>query len=150
MKQIMARKPVTLPLASLPEGVSARAVAGRAVFLDRNGTHVTTFLTDVHHLAGEELWYCPAQHVFASPIHAEMFDEAGTIVNGPAQRGLDRFKTTVNDDTVTVYLKDIVHGSTARAETSAPAVAAASAGTWNTDPRSFCFGALRNEITPFG
>jgi len=32
VKQIMAREPVTLPLKSVPEGVSARAVDGRQVF----------------------------------------------------------------------------------------------------------------------
>jgi hypothetical protein len=150
VKQIMAREPVTLPLTSVPQGVSARAVAGRQVFLNRDGKHVSAFLTDVHHEAGETtLWYCPQQHVFASPTHAEMFNEAGSIVGGPARRGLDRFKTAVNADMVTVYLKDIIHGSTAHAESSVPAETA-SIGAWNTDPQSFCFTAVKNTVTPFG
>jgi Rieske Fe-S protein len=151
VKQIMAREPVTLPLKSVPEGVSARAVDGRQVFLDRDGKHVSAYLTDVHHLPGETtLWYCPDQHVFASPLHAETFDEVGMIVSGPAQRGLDRFKTTVTGDTVTVHLKNIIRGSTEHAESPAPAAEATSAATWNTEPGSFCFSAVKNTVTKFG
>jgi hypothetical protein len=152
VERIMARSPVRLPLDSVPHGVSPRAVGGRPVFLVRDGRHVTTFLTDVHHLPGEKtLLYCPTERVFASPTHAEVFDEAGAIVGGPAQRGLDRFKTTIAGDTVTVHLKDIIRGSTAHDESLAPAAAAASAGPpWNTGPGSFCFQEMRNSITAFG
>jgi hypothetical protein len=155
VEQILERAPVTLPLSSIPQGVSARTVAGRTVFLERDGDRVTTFLTDVHHLPGEHtLWYCPEQHVFAAPTHAETFDEAGAIVGGPAQRGLDRFATTVEDGTVTVHLRDIVRGGTDHSRSSSAAAAAAAAAAagvaWNTDPRTFCFQPVTNDITPFG
>ena len=91
-----------------------------------------------------------AVRVFASPLHAEMFSEAGTIVGGPAERGLDRFKTTVRSGTVTVHLRDIIRGSSRRAHLSALAAEAASTGAWNTDPKSFCFLAVKNSVTPFG
>ena len=151
VKDIMGRRPVTLPLESVPQGVSARTVGGRSIYLERDGTHVTTFLTDVHHLPGERaLWYCPQQHVFASPLHGETFNEAGAIVGGPAERGLDRFRTAVRNGTVTVHLSDIIRGSGTRADTSASAAQAASPSEWNTDPKSFCFLAVKNSVTPFG
>ena len=86
VKELVERKPVTLPLTSVPRGISQRTVNDRPVFLNREGNRVTTFLTDVHHLPGETtLWWCPNEKVFVSPAHAETFNARGTMLGGPTR-----------------------------------------------------------------
>jgi hypothetical protein len=144
VKQLLERKTVTLPLRSVPEGVSARTVDARPVFLNRQGDRVTTFRTDPHGTPGlHVLWWCPKEQLFVEPVHAETFDANGKILDGPAQRGLDRLKTTVKGGTVTVDLHQVTPGSTARPETSPP-VDAGTSGAWNTSPQSFCFQAVKS------
>ena len=76
---------VRLPLASLPEGVSARSIAGTPVFFVRHSDTVTTFLTDAHDPPGfHVLYWCPTEEIFIEPIHAGAFDILGRIVGGPA------------------------------------------------------------------
>jgi hypothetical protein len=126
-----------LPLSSVPEGVSARLVASTPTFMVRRGHSVTTFLTDPHGTPGlHVLWFCPNEQLFIEPAHAEAFDLQGTTIGGPAQRGLDQFKTTTKDGSVVVSLHDRIRGSTARYDrTPAPG---ATLGPWDSGPRSFC------------
>jgi nitrite reductase/ring-hydroxylating ferredoxin subunit len=150
VKQMIDRRPMTLPLATVPHGVSERTVASRAVFLERRGDRVTTFLTDVHHLPGEAaLWYCPKERVFVSPTHAETFDLTGRVLDGPATRGLDRFTTAVDGNHVIVHLADVIRGNDDR-PAHPPALSAEVAGNWDTAPDTFCFQALKITPSPLG
>ena len=144
VRQLLERQTVTLPLDSVPEGVSARTVDARPVFLNRQDGHVTTFRTAPHGTPGlHVLWWCPKEQVFVEPVHSETFDAHGNILNGPAERGLDRLKTTVKAGIVTVDLHKVTPGSTARAETHPP-VDAGISGAYDTSPQSFCFQAVKS------
>jgi nitrite reductase/ring-hydroxylating ferredoxin subunit len=87
-----------LALDSLPEGVSAHEVEGVPVFLVRHGRSVEGFLDRAQHLANEQLWWCPAEEVFVSPFHGELFDAQGRALAGPAFRDLDRVSVEVTVD----------------------------------------------------
>ena len=132
-----ARPPsVAFPLAELPEGVSVRQVGPREVFVVRRGTTVTVFDTNVQHLPGERaLWWCPAEHVFASPTHAELFDADGKAIGGPAVVGLDRLPVHVRGTTVTIASRPLLRGDQLNSQTSALGQLI---GPWNTGPGSFC------------
>jgi hypothetical protein len=130
---------VTLPLSTVPEGVSIQVVGSTQVFMVRRGRSVTTYLTNPHGTPGlRVLWFCPTEQLFIEPAHAEAFDVHGRIIGGPAQRGLDALKTTVEDGTVSVSLRDRVRGSTARYDRT-PVPNATGAAPWDTGPQSFCY-----------
>ena len=152
VKALVARKPVAVPLKSIPKGVSARSVDGRPVFLDRQGDKVTTFVADPHHQPdGREMWYCPIEKVFVAPKYGEVFNADGTVAGGPPPRGLDRFKTTTAGNTATVHLRDLVRGSTTRKDRDlSTSDTQANPATWNTSPDQFCFQALKNNVTSLG
>lgn len=137
VEHLLDLEPVTIPLRSIPEGISARAIGERRVFLERDRNHVSTLLTSPHGTPGlDALWWCPTERVFMDPIRAGAFDQSGAIIGGPASRGLDRFATTVNDGTVTVDLRHVVKGSSVRHDvTPAPGLTTAA---WDTGPDSFC------------
>jgi nitrite reductase/ring-hydroxylating ferredoxin subunit len=88
-----------LTLGSLPDGGSVHKIEGVDVFLVKKGAGVRGFLDSAPHL-GERLWWCTRERVFLSPAHGELFDQNGRLINGPAQRDLDRVKTTVTADHV--------------------------------------------------
>jgi Rieske Fe-S protein len=100
--EVLTSADETLSLARIPEGVSARVVDGVPLFIVRRGDHVTAFLARTNHLSGEQLWWCPAEGVFASPAHSEIYTEDGVAIGGPAPRGLDRAAVTVRGATVHV------------------------------------------------
>lgn len=81
-------------LDSLPSGVSAVRVDGELIFLRRAGSTVVAFLGRSPHL-GEEIRWCPREHVFVSPAHGELFDSEGRFLSGPAVRDLDRVPVRV-------------------------------------------------------
>lgn len=87
-----------LALDYLPEGVTPLRVQGVPVFLMRHGRDVQAYLDDAQHLANEQLWWCPAEEVFLSPFHSELFDADGRALAGPAFRGLDRVSVKVTAD----------------------------------------------------
>jgi len=84
-----------LALDSLPEGVTAHTVQGVPLFLVRHGREVKGYLDDAQHLANEQLWWCPAEEVFVSPFHGELFDAEGRLLAGPARQDLDRIAVEV-------------------------------------------------------
>jgi hypothetical protein len=153
VKELVARKPVSVPLKSIPDGVSTRSIDGRPVFLERHGDDVTTFIADPHHLPdGREMWWCSNEKLFVAPKYGDFFNADGSAAGGPPPRGLDRFKTTVKGDTATVHLQDLVRGSTTRHpldqtmfETPIPAE-----NSWDTNPGSFCFGAIKSRPAQLG
>lgn len=126
-----------LPLDAIPEGVTARTIGPRAVFLVRQDGSVTTYLTDPHGTPGLHiLWWCPTEQLFVEPAHGAAFDVQGRIMGGPAQRGLDRLDTSVKRGTVTVDLRRVLQGSTAHSDRDTPPFGVEA---WNTGPQSFCF-----------
>jgi hypothetical protein len=142
---------VVIPLSQIPEGVSTRTINTTPVFMVRQGRSVGTYLTDAHGTPGlHVLWWCPKEKVFIEPAHAEAFDVDGRIVGGPAMRGLDRLRTMVDRGTVTVALREVVRGSTARydrdprarAEPGSYDLPGIYATPWNSGPQSFCYQAL--------
>lgn len=98
----MTRPPEGLALDSLSEGVSAHEVQGVPVFLVRHGRSVEGFLDSAQHLANEQLWWCPAEEVFVSPFHGELFDAQGRALAGPAVQDLDRVSVKVTAGGVVV------------------------------------------------
>lgn len=84
------------------------------MFVARRGDHVTVFLADPQHLGDEELWWCSQEQVYVSPAHGELFDADGRLWDGPATRGLDRYKVEVVDDLVMVLNRQVIKGEPPR------------------------------------
>ncbi len=102
---------VTVPLASVPEGVASSRSGRTPIFVVRKGELVTIFISSAQHLPWETtLWWCPNEQVFYSPTHGERFAPNGTVLGGPAKRGLDRYETRVRGNTVTIDRRAIVRG----------------------------------------
>jgi nitrite reductase/ring-hydroxylating ferredoxin subunit len=101
---VITRSPESrLALDSLPEGVTAHTIQGVPVFLvSRHSRDVKGYLDAAQHLANEQLWWCPAEEVFVSPFHGELFDAEGHLLAGPAVRDLDRVAVTVTTTGVVV------------------------------------------------
>ena len=139
VKHLIHDKAASLALGSVPQGISARTIAEQNVFLNREGHQVAALLTDPHGTPGlHVLWWCPQEHLFVEPAHGAAFDANGKIIGGPAERGLDQLKTTVEGSTVTVHLHQVIPGSTTRHDRT-PSPGSQSVGPWNTTPASFCF-----------
>jgi hypothetical protein len=98
-----------IPLSSLPQGVSLHDVAGRSVFLVRDGDQVTGFLR-LSSLAHTALVWCQAEDVFMAPAWGETFDIQGRIIHGPVSRNMDRIRVSVGKSTVTVYATAVTRG----------------------------------------
>ena len=127
----------SVSLTSLPQGVSAQEIGGRSVFVNRHRNEVTVFLPDPHGTPElTVLWWCPTERLFVEAAHAAAFDENGTIISGPAMRGLDTLKATVRDGMVHVDTRHVIKGSTVR---DGPATGIGNRGSWNSGPGSFCF-----------
>jgi hypothetical protein len=153
VKELVARKPVSVPLKSIPDGVSTRSIDGRPVFLERHGDKVTTFIADPHHLPdGREMWWCPNEELFVAPRYGDFFNADGSAAGGPPPRGLDRFKTTVKGGTATVHLPDLVRGSTTRhpLDQAMFETPIGAENSWDTNPGSFCFGAIKSRHAQLG
>ena len=77
------------------------------VIIDRRLSSVVA--TNVQHLprprrlCGE----CPNERLFAAPLHGEAFSEDGTVLGGPAQRGLEHLTVEVRAGHVTARLDEI-------------------------------------------
>ncbi len=99
------------PLDGVAAGVSPGTIEDRRVFFVRDGDDVEVFLAAAQHLPNEGLWWCPAEQVFASPFHGEVFDPDGRARLGPAHRDLDRFVTEVRDDVVSVDAGRVIPGA---------------------------------------
>jgi nitrite reductase/ring-hydroxylating ferredoxin subunit len=103
-----------LALDSLPEGVTAHKIQGVPVFIVRHGRDVHGYLDDAQHLPNEQLWWCPAEEVFVSPLHGELFDAQGRALAGPAFQDLDRVSVQVTAGGVVVVDPFTVQQGTAR------------------------------------
>ncbi|MDP9330068.1 MAG: Rieske 2Fe-2S domain-containing protein [Actinomycetota bacterium] len=54
--------------------------------------------------------FCTSSKWFECPCHGSKYSEAGEYKLGPAPRGMDRFKITINGDAVTVDTSEIILG----------------------------------------
>ena len=90
-----------IPLSVVPQGVSAHDVAGRQVFLVRQGNKVTGFLR-TSPFAHTSLVWCTADDLFMAPAWGEQFDIAGRAMSGPAARNMDRVRVVVRPSHVSV------------------------------------------------
>jgi Rieske Fe-S protein len=68
-----------------------------------------TFLARSPHL-GERITYCPSSGWFEDRAHGAKFDRLGNYVLGPAERGLDRLPTLVQDGAVWINPNEITLG----------------------------------------
>jgi nitrite reductase/ring-hydroxylating ferredoxin subunit len=134
----------SLDFDAIPEGVSRVALLTTPTFVVRRGDNVKVFLTGVQHLAGEHvLWWCPCEHLFASPTHGELFDVEGQVVGGPARAGLDRLAARVVDGRLVVDRHRVIHG--AARPVSFAAEVTPGPGPWDSGRSSFCDGAIRAD-----
>ena len=53
---------------------------------------------------------CLTSQWFECPCHGSQYNQAGEKRGGPAPRGMDRFSTTVSNDTLTVDTGTIIQG----------------------------------------
>ena len=82
-----------------------------------------------------------------------MFDPYGTILGGPAQRGLDRLATTISKGTVTINPRRVIRGRTVHVgglDQAYPGIPVG--GPMNSGPQSFCnqpvVGGSAQKTTP--
>lgn len=99
-----------IPLAAVPEGVSAHDVSGRQVFLVRDGDKVTGFLR-TSPFAHTSLVWCTADDLFMAPAWGERFDIAGRAMSGHAPRNMDRVRVVAHPSTVTVDATVVTPGA---------------------------------------
>lgn len=144
-----------LALDALPEGVSAHEVQGVAVFFVRHGRQVEGYLDSAQHLPSEQLWWCPAEGVFVSPSHGELFDAQGRLVAGPASGDLDRIEVKVTSANVAVIEPFTVVQGTARELQDRGVVDAAvwdAYRSWSErtagEPSTFCQSHIAGEGNP--
>ena len=99
-----------IPLSAVPQGVSAHDVAGRQVFLVRQGNKVMGFLR-TSPFAHTSLVWCTADDLFMAPAWGEQFDIAGRAMSGPAPRNMDRVRVVVRPSHVSVDATVVTKGA---------------------------------------
>jgi hypothetical protein len=99
-----------IPLSAVPQGVSAHDVAGRQVFLVRQGGNVTGFLR-TSPFAHTSLVWCAADNLFMAPAWGEQFDILGRAMSGPAPRNMDRVRVVVRPSSVSVDATIVAKGA---------------------------------------
>jgi nitrite reductase/ring-hydroxylating ferredoxin subunit len=104
------------PLSIVPQGVSAMTIDGTPVFVVRQGEVLTAFAHGAQHGTDAVVW-CPAEQVFVSPAHYELFTIDGLRVDGPAERDMTRFRVRVTNG-LQVFV-DTKHPVVARTKSSA-------------------------------
>ncbi len=64
--------------------------------------------------------FCESSGRFECPCHGSVYNVIGEYIQGPAPRGMDRFKITIKDDHVWVDTSNVITGPS-RGELSGPA-----------------------------
>lgn len=132
----------TLSLSGVPQGVSARRIERRPVFVTRDGDEVRVFLPDARHLPEDTLWWCPNEHLFVDAEHGSLFARDGLKVAGPARGGLNQYPVEVAGQRLKVDTRRIIEGNqTPRGHI--PGLANVDyTEPWNSGSGTFCDGAL--------
>jgi Rieske Fe-S protein len=99
-----------IPLSAVPQGVSAYDIAGRQVFLVRQGNRVTGFLR-TSPFAHTSLLWCTADDLFMAPAWGERFDIVGRAMSGHAPRNMDRVRVVVHPSNVSVDATVVTKGA---------------------------------------
>jgi hypothetical protein len=133
----------SVPLRAIPDGVTPSAIGDAPVWVVRSADAITVFVDDAQHLDGEQVWWCPAEQLFAAPTHAERFDIQGRHVDGPAAGGLDRYDAIVMGDVLVVDTATRIVGGN---EPGEPADPPPTSSPWDSGPGSFCEGAVRPVV----
>lgn len=104
---------VEMPLADIDEGVTPVVVNGTGVILVREGDAVIAFSAATIRTArmGDQLHYCTQAELFIESSGYSTFGLDGTKSGGPAPRNLDRFETTIRDDTLALNLDEVIIGA---------------------------------------
>jgi hypothetical protein len=104
----------TVPLASVPQGVTGHTVAGYEVILSRTGDEVLAFLSGTPRAAGsgDSLYWCESIDLFLElPLSGSEFSRDGHRVGGPAPRDLDRAAVTIAGDDLRLDLGNVTLGA---------------------------------------
>lgn len=80
------------------------------VFLVYNEGELLALSGDPQHLEGEHTEWCESSRMFETPTHGEKFDRRGNYYAGPATKGLDRYPTRVEGDSIYVDLDQFTPG----------------------------------------
>jgi len=99
-----------IPLSAVPQGVSAHDVAGRQVFLDRQGNRSWGSSAPRPSPTPPLVW-CTADDLFMAPAWGEQFDIAGRAMSGPAPRNMDRVRVVVRPSHVSVDATVVTKGA---------------------------------------
>jgi hypothetical protein len=91
------------------EGVVSLPLLRAYIVVDPPRTPITLLARSPH--LGERITYCPSSGWFEDRAHGAKFDRLGNYVLGPADRGLDRLATLVQDGVVWVNPYEITLGS---------------------------------------
>ncbi len=104
-----------------PEAVPATGVvevpAAKAYLADIKGTVVAISEKCTH--LGCRVPFCDSSGQFECPCHGSYFNRAGEYRAGPAPRGLDRYPTTIDDESGLIYIDtgDLISGAPVGTET---------------------------------
>jgi len=105
----------TVPLISVPQGVSAHSVGGKRIFILREGTLTLTGFS-ARSPSGDELVWCADEEVFLAVRQGDLFTEEGRWVAGPSDRDMDRVRLRVTDALDLVVGKVVRAGGRTRGE----------------------------------
>jgi cytochrome b6-f complex iron-sulfur subunit len=82
--------------------------AGR-LFVANTGTRVFALSQKCPHL-GCRIPFCESSGHFECPCHGSKYDIGGEWIEGPAPRGMDRYRLTVDGDTLVVDTSKLING----------------------------------------
>lgn len=132
----------TLDLNDLPQGVSARVVSGKHVFVVRDERELRVFAADTRHLPDDTLWWCPNEEVFVGVEHGEWFNRDGLVLGGPAMGGLNEYPSEIDGRTLVIDTGRIIEGNRQRGAPPRARSKSDPSKPWNSGPRSYCAGAV--------
>jgi hypothetical protein len=90
------------------QGVTSLPEVPAYVVVDPPRTPITLLARSPH--LSERIAYCQSSGWFEDPAHGAMFDRLGNYVLGPADRGLDRLATVVQDGVIWVNPNEVTLG----------------------------------------
>jgi hypothetical protein len=92
-----------VPLASIPAGVSFRAIDGVRLFLVRSGESVVVLHARSTSADDGAVYWCPRASVFEDASGGAAWDRSGAAVSGAAAGSLERVSVVVAAGRVTIF-----------------------------------------------